>query len=1076
MRNTYIIYTVLLLSLSGKIYGQQNGYLIRNYLPKEYDGYSQIWQIVQDKTGLLFFAGTTHVFIHDGVTWDKVLVRQGAATRQIAYDSASGTIYCGSVADFGYLQRAVNGKWMYVSLLDKVPQEYKTFADIWKVHIYNGQVYFQSSERIFIFKDGTFKGTIEAGENTFALSFLCGNRLFVRQRNVGLHEIVDEKLILLPGGEAYATVPLLTMLPWRNDSAFLFSYSHGITTMGLKRGSGNASCFGTFVRPPDDFLLYAGILGARWLNDSIYMVYSRSGIGFYGRDGILREVINKESGITDETISELFIDREKNIWLATNYGITRIAYNNAVYHYDSQGIGVTGSFEHIVHHDSNTYVGTMDGLWVDQPGVGTSPSSLNFEALSKQKMEVWSVGKYGEDLLISTGIGLLRLTGEGTEAITERNTSLFTTTEKSGELITAEIGGFTFIEMQPGKQPTRTVHGELPAEEILRLSPADTIAGRPELRDFWSSNRFRRLFHVQLNILTGEIVSRDYDTSNGIADVELFPIKLNDTVYFLNFVDCYRYHPDRDLNDSSKCFSSAPDIYAQFIRGDISSLVPPFDHRMFLYSKTDSAIVIGVRSDGSVIRESFLMNQVDVGDVQYAIAEPGHIVWLMTLDKMIRIDLNRETNDKNQYHALLSRVTIGNDSVIFYGSDNRIGKLDGSLPYKYNSISFSYAAPFFDHEMQIRYSYKLEGYDTAWSKWNYASVKDYTNLPEGNYTFMVKAQNVFEKESTIATWSFTIRPPWYRTIWAYSLYSLVFVGTLWGFVRFSARRLRKQKEKLELLVVQRTAEVVEQKHQLEKQKVDLQEAYTGIQDSIQYSQRIQNAILPTSEEIKRLVPESFVLFFPRDIVSGDFYWFAEKNNLKFIACVDCTGHGVPGALMSMIGNTLLNQIIIEKNITAPDEILNHLHTGVRHALKQDVGGDTRDGMDLSLIVIDENKSQLVYSGANRNLWIIRGGKLIETKANKFPIAGRQQEDERRFTAHPIALQKDDVIYMTTDGYADQFGGEKGKKFMVKQLTRLILEVHQKPMTEQRQILEQRFLAWKQNHEQVDDVLIIGIRV
>lgn len=1054
---------------------QQNGYLIRNYLPKEYGGYSQIWKIQQDKNGLMYFAGTTNVFIYDGVTWDKVQVKQGAATRQIAYDSSSGTVYCGAVSDLGYLQRAFDGKWMYISLLEKIPEQYRTFADIWKVYFANGRVYFQASERIFIFKDGKFVGTIEAGENTFALSFYCDDRLFVRQRNVGLHELINDKLVLLPGGEAYATVPLLNILPWRNDSALLFSYSDGITAMTMHAVKPGNSIFGTHNRGQDEFLLQSGVLGSRWVNDSIYVVFSRSGLGFYGRDGVLREIINRESGITDESVSEIFVDREQNIWLASNYGISRIAYNNPVYYYESDGAGLKGSFEYMIHHNQRTFVGTMDGLWVNKTDAVSSPSRLQFESFSKRKMECWSVGKFGTDLIFSTGVGLLRLKGNDTEIITDRNTSLFTTTQKPGELITGEVGGVTFIEMKSGEQPTRITHAEMPSEEIMRISPADTVQDQPEIRDFWCVNRFRNLFHVRMNIISGEYESLRYDTINGLPNFELFPIKLNDTVYFLNYHNCYRYHPDRDTGPSSACFTIAPDIYEQVSTGDISGLHPPFDYRLFIYSQDDSATVFGKGEDGTLIRERFLMNQVDITDVQFAFAEPGHIVWLMTLDKILRVDLNRVTNKDRDYHAMISSVFIGDDSVLFYGSGSLNNTLPDALPYNFNSVSFAFAAPFFDHENQLRYSYMLEGYDTAWSKWSTATRKDYTNLPEGSYTFKVKAQNIFERESTVGTYALTILPPWYRTAWAYSMYAMIFIGTLWGSVRLSARRLRKQKEKLEQVVRERTAEVVEQKQQIEAQKVDLEVAYTGIQDSIHYSQRIQQAILPTHDDIRKIVPDSFLLFYPRDIVSGDFYWIAEKGGTKFIACVDCTGHGVPGALMSMIGNTLLNQIILEKNITSPDEALNNLHIGVRHALKQDAGGDTRDGMDIALVAISSDGKSIQYAGANRNLWIVRKGELLETKADKCPIAGSQQEEERRFTKHSISLERGDCIYLTTDGYADQFGGPRGKKFMVKQLSGLLVEMHEQPMHEQHTILEHKFNEWKSNHEQVDDVLVIGIR-
>lgn len=1068
--------TILVLTaFCAYVSAQQNGYLIRNYLPKEYGGYSQIWKIQQDKNGLMYLAGTSNVFIYDGVTWDKVKTKQGAATRQIAYDSSSGTVYCGAVSDLGYLQRAFDGKWMYISLMEKIPEKYRTFADIWKVHILNGYVYFQASERVFIFKDGQFVNTIEPGENTFALSFLCNNRLFIRQRNVGFMEVVDNKLVALPGGNAYGTIPLLGMIPWRNDSALIFSREQGITVMDMNADKQNENWFSDFMLPPDNFLLNAVLLGATWVNDSTYIVYSRSGIGFYGRDGKLREVINKESGLADESISEAFVDREKNIWLATNYGATRIGYNNAVYHYDN-AIGVKGSFEHMIHYGSKYFVGTMDGLWVSDAHSSQSPNSFHFHPLTEKKTECWSIGRFGTDLLLCTGMGLLRIKENDVETITEENTTLFTTSQKPGELISGGVGGFTYVKMDPGKKPERQVFCELASEEILRMSPADTITGMPEWRQLWCSNRFWSVFDIRLNVSTGEVKAHQYDTTNGLPHFELFPIRLNDSIYFLNYDNCYRYHPGKDLNDSSKCFSAAPDIFEQLFRGDISGLRPPFDYRMFIYTKQDTLAVFGTDENGKLIREKFLMNQLDISDVQYAFAEPGGIVWMMTLDKIVRVDVNRETNAGVNYSAIVSKVVLGNDSVIFYGSPSVQNTFANSLPYNLNSVSFHFAAPFFDHEKQVRYSYILEGNDTAWSKWNYSTVKDYTNLPEGTYTFRVKAQNIFLKESSIASFTFTILPPWYRTAWAYTMYGLIFVGTLWGSVRLSARRLRKQKEKLEEVVRERTAEVVEQKRQIETQKVDLEVAYTGIQDSIHYSQRIQQAILPTHEDIRKIVPDSFLLFYPRDIVSGDFYWIAEKGGTKFIACVDCTGHGVPGALMSMIGNTLLNQIILEKNITSPDEILNNLHVGVRHALKQDAGGDTRDGMDIALVAISPEGKSLQYAGANRNLWIVRRGELFETKADKFPIAGSQQEEERCFTKHSVLLEAGDCIYLTTDGYADQFGGPRGKKFMVKQLSGLLMGMHDQPMHEQHTILEHKFNEWKSNHEQVDDVLVIGIRI
>jgi serine phosphatase RsbU (regulator of sigma subunit) len=284
------------------------------------------------------------------------------------------------------------------------------------------------------------------------------------------------------------------------------------------------------------------------------------------------------------------------------------------------------------------------------------------------------------------------------------------------------------------------------------------------------------------------------------------------------------------------------------------------------------------------------------------------------------------------------------------------------------------------------------------------------------------------------------------------------------------RILESQKEMLEVQVAERTAEVVLQKREIEEKN-------KSITDSITYAKRIQQAILPHDEEFGRLLPGSFVLYLPKDIVSGDFYWISRKDDQVFVAAADCTGHGVPGALMSMIGNALLNEIVNEKNITSPPAILQHLHTGIRLLLKQDqLHGETRDGMDIALCRIDMRSRALEYAGAMRPLYIVSGGELKEIKADKYPIGGLQEAEERKFTGHALALSPGDMIYLSSDGFADQFGGDKGKKFMVKKFQQLLEEIYALPPGEQRARVKNVFEQWKGNLEQVDDVLVIGIRI
>lgn len=296
-----------------------------------------------------------------------------------------------------------------------------------------------------------------------------------------------------------------------------------------------------------------------------------------------------------------------------------------------------------------------------------------------------------------------------------------------------------------------------------------------------------------------------------------------------------------------------------------------------------------------------------------------------------------------------------------------------------------------------------------------------------------------------------------------ALISLVIIGIVAYILLRSIRGILKKEEALTKEILQ-SNQIIEQKNK-------------DITDSIQYAKRIQEAILPSEEIIRKSLPHSFVLFIPRDIVSGDFYWFAEHNDRVLIAAVDCTGHGVPGAFMSMIGNTLLNEIVNQKNISDPGEILNALDAEIKKALKQEGNNpETRDGMDLALVSICKNYQNLKFSGAFRPLLHIRNGVLSEIKANRFPIGGGGAYQKTGFTTTNIELQKGDILYLFSDGYPDQIGGNNHKKITTKRFKEIILSNINKPMHEQGKILKNELSNWQGENEQMDDILVIGIRV
>ncbi|OFX83940.1 MAG: hypothetical protein A2W99_03720 [Bacteroidetes bacterium GWF2_33_16] len=277
---------------------------------------------------------------------------------------------------------------------------------------------------------------------------------------------------------------------------------------------------------------------------------------------------------------------------------------------------------------------------------------------------------------------------------------------------------------------------------------------------------------------------------------------------------------------------------------------------------------------------------------------------------------------------------------------------------------------------------------------------------------------------------------------------------------------------LEQKVKDRTAEVVRQKEEIEiKNK--------HITDSIRYAKRIQNAILPPSDYVKQTLPNSFIFYRPKDIVSGDFFWVTKKNNLSFYATVDCTGHGVPGAFMSIVGFNQLNYAIDVRKARTANEILDSLNEGVVETLREkspDSVSSVKDGMDITLCVIDYKNMKLQFAGANNPLVLIRNNEIIQYKADKFAIGGNFGNELPKFTNNEIDLQSGDVIYTFSDGYADQFGGNDGRKFMVKRFRELLLSIHKDPIEDQASLLENILDEWRGREEQVDDILVIGVKI
>lgn len=403
---------------------------------------------------------------------------------------------------------------------------------------------------------------------------------------------------------------------------------------------------------------------------------------------------------------------------------------------------------------------------------------------------------------------------------------------------------------------------------------------------------------------------------------------------------------------------------------------------------------------------------------------------------------------------------------------------EAEFSYDENYLTFNVLGLSLTNPGEVRYQYFLEGFDKEWSPITSTRTITYSNIPPGDYTLQVKASNNSNIWNTSpASYKFTITPPFWKTWWFYCLCALALIFVVYTYIKQREKKLKERQAFLEAEVDKRTEELRKEKELVETKNVEISNKNKNITESISYAKRIQEAILAPVSEVKKSLPDSFILYQPKDIVSGDFYWNYQSGDKVLFAAVDCTGHGVPGAFMSIVGHNLLNKIVVEKGITKPSAILDELSKEVSTTLRQEDGeSNVKDGMDIALCCIDKSNMKVEFSGAYNPLYLVRDKDLQEIKSDKVPIGKGNAGVTGSFTNKEMELKKGDVLYIFSDGYADQKGGAKKKKFFYPPFRKLLLDLHELPMTEQQKKLEDCIEDWRGNIEQYDDMLIFGVRV
>lgn len=1040
---------------------------VTNYTPEDY-GPMQTpnnYCVFQDKRGFIYAGNSGGVLVFDGKNWELIEVQAGSFVNNIIQSERGNIFVATTSGEFGQLTNGKQGRMEFKSMKNLFAKNKIKVDYIERIHSTSSGIYIQSRAELLLLNGDKITSILTG--SSYHLTFCVNNKIYARERQVGLIEISGTKKTVLSSVEEFRDYGIFGICPLKKNELFIATQEKGLWSFNLK------SKKLTYLNNDSIALKSQLIYGATALKNGKFALNTlNSGVIIVKSSGETIMTLNKSSGIRVNDVKHLIEDEHENLWLALSNGISVIDHTSFLNYYDDKS-GLLGNVECAVKYNGRLYVGTSEGLFTSND----TDEEKNFISIPSIKSHVWDIKACDNKLFIATDVGLFSGNASGFTMISSGVVNSIAAVKNNSQLIAASPSELQLFDVRSGNQLDQTGFFEdISRAYFIKEDPANvdgkTIAwmgtiGNGVARisienstiayEFFENLEENALIYTRPIVVKGKIM---ICTAYGLRKIEYE----KDGSPFFNFADL---HPELDDARITDVVESGDKIW---ICAD--------NKIMYLNQKNE------------LIKTPFL--PVEVGQIFNLFAEDNQTCWIAGADGLIRYYESETKNYNLPFKLHLRRVNVNGDSTLFHGNWFNNGILTNaqgindefSLPYKLNTLEFVFSAQYYNHTHQLHYSHRLEGNDEEWSNWSTDSKVKYSNLREGSYTLKVKARNIYGYESEVLSFTFTVFPPWYRTTTAYIIYGILAILIFIVTNRILSYRLKQKNIQLEQLVQKRTKEIAQKNEELHERNIQITLQKQEITDSINYAQKIQEAMLPAMNEMSNRLSGSFILFKPKDIVSGDFYWVGYIDEKLILICADCTGHGVPGAFMSMLCIDKLNQIIPEKKIIRPDKILEEANKGIKKSLGQSDEENlrTKDGMDCAVVVIDTKKMLLTYSGANRPLWKISGGEVIEFKPDKCAVGGFTREDQQ-FTLHEIAIKKGDRFYTSTDGYADQFGGPAGKKIMVRNFKNLILENQQLSFNEQKELLDQFVEDWKKQFshmgeetEQVDDICVMGFEI
>jgi serine phosphatase RsbU (regulator of sigma subunit)/ligand-binding sensor domain-containing protein len=1099
---------------------------IRNITPQEYKQSSQNWMVAQDNRGVIYVANNDGVLEYDGKSWRMIAADNTAMIYSIRIDPATQRVYVGGENEVGYLAPDGRGQMTYHSLMHLLPEEAVPLGIVWDIQFAKGKVYFQTTDHILVYQPAKRKFNI-IWEGNIQVIVKYDQDLYVRDRELGFLKMVGDTFQAIPGTDEIKEGGLSFILPHESGQQLIGTRDKGLFLFNGKRLLPYQTDLQRYLELND---LYHGI---RLKDGSYALATTKGGIVRMDAKGKLIQVVNEANGLLVNDSYFIYEDATGGIWAALGVGLSRISPFPVISQV-SKFAGSTVAVEKVVFFQDEFYVASTFGCFYsrqvpDAKGI----NSLTFLPVTNLvNLEIWHLLPFEDHILA--------ITDNGVYSIRNRvATLLFDANQIDGYYLyrSKKNPKRVFLGLREGFGSMIYQNGKWLIEDPIDTTVTNTIRNITEDNqgNLWigtNNEGFFRMANIaqldKADIKAGELTIEHFGKKQGLHDANnCNSFNIHGKMYFVDSRGLYRFDEKR------KKFVDDTLLGSRFNKNNegVLRVIPIDDDDFWIisYFNANSSYTLYKakrnHANGSYEFEPFYTAWAGSIKQSDLYRHTDSTLWVSHSSGLTRYDEKIKYNFQKPFQTLIRRVTAGEDSVIFGGTflDQNSGFVLASqpagqrlvLPHSLNTIRFDFSATSFDNSEQNKYQFYLEGLDEGWSNWTDETYKEYTNLFEGDYKLHLRSKNIFGTIGTTTIYEFTIKAPWQRTWWAYLIYTIFGLGSVWLFVQWRLNKLKEANIVLEKKVAERTAEVVQKAKELEDKNQEItqqneeismqrdeimainesiQEANVRISlqrdeiehknheitDSIVYARRIQDAILPSPGLIKECIPNSFVLYMPKDIVSGDFFWFSDAPILEgryLLTAADCTGHGIPGAFMSVMGSSLLNQIVNEKGIIEPGPILNALNDAVRKNLHQESAqSESKDGMDINLSLIDFKNATLHFAGANNPLYFIRENELTEYKVDKYPIGGGQYEN-RDFKTQTLDLLPGDTFYMFSDGFPDQFGGPRRRKFMYKIFKELLVQIHELPLQEQHDILQKRILDWMEegNIEQIDDILVIGVR-